>query len=212
MASRGRKINLRLISYLFAAFELRRGRPQGAAEEWPKGLPESSGYYPFLSVDPDYINYVAQDNVEARDSINLHLSYMASLGLIQPIKQENRWSDRPLDRWRLSNSEELDMQIQERRAANDTRLQNHPAVLEPANASASGDGRSKDSDGNGNGNGGDSGGRGPGGPGDRRGGPGGPGDGPGGIRQVLSHPVLFTLPSDEFEDVVGRLFDGAGAL
>jgi len=34
----------------------------------------------------------------------------------------------------------------------------------------------------------------------------------GGIREVLSHPTLFALPQQEFEDFVSGLFDEQGAL
>lgn len=110
-----------------------------------------------------------------------HLHGMEILGLA--VRAQVRDADDETTRWRSTTIDELNGQVQRRRR-------------------------------DGGGNGRD--------PGGRRGGGGDGGDGPGpgddiggnsggGIREVLSHPYLFALPTEEFDTLVDDMFIGAGA-
>jgi len=203
-------MNLKLISLLLAAFESQRTDAVGDFEELQAILPlppfESLFYpYPILG----RLRVAATKEPGFIELVNQHLSYMGDLGLIQRATGPGGTAEWPLNEWRLSNVEEIRGEMRERyagkdRAGAEDRSANRESAIpvrgQGANDGGSGVGGNDGNDGNG---------RGPGAPGD---GPAGPGDGGGGVRQVLGHPVLFALPSEEFDDVVGRLFDGAGVL
>jgi len=191
MKNTPRNINLKIISFIFACLELQRNEKERASDNL-QDIPEifdvrwPGTWYEQphgLEALVDYFPGVEQ-------TIRQQLSYMEKLGMIQRDDEAAPFPDWPLNGWRLSNAEELGRQIQERDGN------------EPGSDDAQQGDRDRDT-----GNGGRRGG----GNDDDDGAGDGPGDGPGGVRQVLGHPVLFALPEEEFDEVITRIFSGAGA-
>ena len=212
MAAPGGKINLRLISFLLAFFERQREESERAADKLPGILDEFPFYWVFDRDELEYVRYQLEREFgpaagypRGAGFIDRHLSHMANLGLIRRTEEDYPDRSWPLNGWRLSNADELAEQMRERDAGSGTRATRsdgaEPPIVASDNVERNGDGTGNPG-GNGNGNGG----------GNDTGGPGDPGDRPGGIGQVLSHPVLFALPGEEFDAAVERLFDGVGAL
>jgi hypothetical protein len=146
-----------------------------------------------------YFLYESQAPGLGRSEIKRHLEFMANLGLIKPKQltstTEGNWEDQePFNQWQLSSAEEFGARIPpldgERRNS-----------LGGSDNGVSGNGR--------NGGGGNRGG------GDDNDGGEGPADGGQGggrgIAEVLSHPVLFSLPEAEFSNLIDGLFEGPGA-
>lgn len=133
-----------------------------------------------------------------------HLAALERLGWIQPHSSADYDGHAPWNRWRLSTPEELGDRLP---------FDGPDSRPDSANAGSS-DGNSAGHDNGGEGNVGGNGRNGMDGGSGRGGVPSGsdgtPGDGGGGVRGVLSHPTLFSLPSDEFERYVDNLFDGSG--
>lgn len=132
--------------------------------------------------------------------IQRHLQFMANFGLIKRQEapastEEDRPELRFLNEWQLCSDEEFGDRI-------------------PSSYEDWGDrpGRSDSGDrGNGRGGGGRDGGGGAGGGGGGGGQGNGDQGGGRGIAEVLSHPVLFSLPEAEFTALIDNLFEGPGA-
>ena len=159
--------------------------------QWPRDQSELKadegwmpyGWFPRAENLQGRISYSYLD-VKGREALEAHFRVLQQIGLIRPTDREEDdvKSRSPWNGWRLSNAEEL--------------LEHYP---EPEQ----GGGGNRP---NGEGNWGD-GGRGGGGGGDNQGGDDqGGGAGRGGIREVLGHATLFSLPRKEFEDWVDNLF------
>lgn len=137
---------------------------------------------------------------DSQTEIQRHLKHMEYLGLIKHSKLVGHEGSESLpdllDQWQLCSDEEFGA----RRPLLDRVPDDGPTIT-----SDGGNGRRAGGGGN-NGRGGQGGG---GGPGDN--GQGGGVGGGGGIGEVLSHPVLFSLSSSDFDALVDNLFEGPGA-
>ena len=155
----------------------------------------------------DYWPYLLWSNStdERLDSqsqaIPRHLEFMANLGLIKKRRQELALKNgelslsASLNQWQLCSEEEFG----DRFPSPDLELGNRPIR---SNSNDDGNGHYV---GVGNGGGGNGGNDGVGGQGDD-------GQSSGrGIGEVLSHPVLFSLPDAEFVALIDNLFEGSGA-
>lgn len=141
--------------------------------------------------------------------IQRHLEFMANLGLIKRRQAlASTKDDQPeselLNQWQLCSDEEFGAGIPSSLGAWGDR----PGWSDNGDNGDNGDsGKGRDG---GGGRGGGRGGGGAGGGNSDSGG--GQGDGGGrGIAEVLSHPVLFSLPEADFDALIGRLFEGPGA-
>lgn len=114
-------------------------------------------------------------------NLSEYFQHLSDWGLIQSVEKQDK-SVSPLAQWRLSTEEEFQKHNGNNHDGNDSPGDNGP---------------------------GDNGG-GPGGGGGGLGGNNNDGNG-GGIREVLSHPNLFSLPTTELNAIIDGLFEDLGA-
>lgn len=176
-------INPRLLGWILLSL-----RPN----QWPRDQSElkaDEGWMPFAwfpeAENLQYRILRSHLNAQGWETLQAHFGVLHRIGLIRPTdREENDVNSRaPWSGWRLSNADELRGQY-------------------PGPEQGGGDDVP-----NGGGNWGDGGQGGGGRGGDNQGGDNqGGGTGRGGIREVLGHATLFSLPRKEFEDWVDNLF------
>lgn len=135
--------------------------------------------------------------------IQRHLEFMAGLGLIKRRQEPKgtkggREDWEQLDQWQLRSGEEFGSRV----PLPDDEQRDRQGSADNGNGGNGRDDGGAGSGGNGGGGGDNDGGDGP-ADGDQGGGR--------GIAEVLSHPVLFSLPEAEFNDLIDGLFEGSGA-
>lgn len=175
----------------------------------PRGRPRREHVRVILHVDDEqgrwYVRHEWPSDGRDLGDIQRHLEFMAGLGLIKPRQESKRTTDKwegwqPLEQWQLCSGEEFGSRV----PLPDEEQRDRQGRADNGNG-----GNGRDDGGDGSGGGGN---RGGGGDNDGGEGPADGGQGGGrGIAEVLSHPVLFSLPEAEFSNLIDGLFEGPGA-